>query len=30
VLTHPEWKGMIRNRMEDILEERTPSLTSFV
>ena len=30
VLTHPEWKGMIKNRMEDILEERMPSLTSFV
>lgn len=30
ILTHPEWKGMIRARMEGILEERTPSLTSFV
>ncbi len=30
VLTHPELKGMIRNRMEDILEERAPGLSSFV
>jgi NAD(P)-dependent dehydrogenase (short-subunit alcohol dehydrogenase family) len=30
VLTHPELKGMIRARMEDILEERSPSLSSFV
>jgi NAD(P)-dependent dehydrogenase (short-subunit alcohol dehydrogenase family) len=29
VLTHPEWKGMIRSRMEDILEERDPSLVAF-
>jgi NAD(P)-dependent dehydrogenase (short-subunit alcohol dehydrogenase family) len=27
VLTHPEWKQMIRHRMEDILEERTPTLS---
>jgi NAD(P)-dependent dehydrogenase (short-subunit alcohol dehydrogenase family) len=26
VLTHPEWKEMIRTRMEDILEERPPTL----
>ncbi len=25
ILTHPEWKGMIQQRMEDILEERNPS-----
>lgn len=30
VLTHPEWKGLIRQRMEDILEDRTPGLASFV
>jgi NAD(P)-dependent dehydrogenase (short-subunit alcohol dehydrogenase family) len=30
VLTHPEWKGMIRTRMEDILDDRTPALTGFV
>jgi len=30
VLTHPEWKGMIRTRMEDILEGRSPTLSSFV
>jgi NAD(P)-dependent dehydrogenase (short-subunit alcohol dehydrogenase family) len=29
VLTHPEWKGLIRARMNDILEERPPSLTTF-
>ena len=29
VLTHPEWKGLIRARMDDILEERTPSFTAF-
>jgi NAD(P)-dependent dehydrogenase (short-subunit alcohol dehydrogenase family) len=29
ILTHPELKGMIRARMEDVLEERTPSLTTF-
>ncbi len=29
VLTHPEWKGLIRTRMEDIVEERTPSFTAF-
>jgi len=26
ILTHPEWKGMIRTRMEDILEDRPPTL----
>ena len=25
VLTHPEWKDMVRTRMEDILEERKPT-----
>jgi NAD(P)-dependent dehydrogenase (short-subunit alcohol dehydrogenase family) len=25
VLTHPDWKDMIRARMDDILEERTPT-----
>jgi NAD(P)-dependent dehydrogenase (short-subunit alcohol dehydrogenase family) len=25
ILTHPEWKDMIRSRMEDILEERPPT-----
>ena len=25
ILTHPEWKPMIRTRMEDILEERSPT-----
>ena len=29
ILTHPEWKGLIRQRMEDILEERTPSIMMF-
>ncbi|MGB6838431.1 MAG: SDR family NAD(P)-dependent oxidoreductase [Dehalococcoidia bacterium] len=24
ILTHPEWKDMVRTRMEDILEERNP------
>jgi NAD(P)-dependent dehydrogenase (short-subunit alcohol dehydrogenase family) len=27
VLPHPQWKGFIRTRMEDILEERTPTLS---
>jgi NAD(P)-dependent dehydrogenase (short-subunit alcohol dehydrogenase family) len=27
ILTHPEWKSMIRTRMEDILEERPPTYT---
>jgi NAD(P)-dependent dehydrogenase (short-subunit alcohol dehydrogenase family) len=26
VLTHPEWKPAVRTRMEDILEERSPTL----
>jgi NAD(P)-dependent dehydrogenase (short-subunit alcohol dehydrogenase family) len=26
ILTHPEWKEAIRTRMEDILQERNPSL----
>ena len=26
ILTHPDWKSMIRTRMEDILEERPPTL----
>jgi hypothetical protein len=30
VLTHLEWKGMIRTRMEDILEERPPTFLAFV
>jgi len=25
ILTHPEWKGAIRTRMENILEERNPT-----
>jgi NAD(P)-dependent dehydrogenase (short-subunit alcohol dehydrogenase family) len=29
VLTHPEWKGLIRSRLEDILEDRPPTLASF-
>ena len=29
ILTHPEWKGMIRTRIEDILEERPPSFAGF-
>jgi short-subunit dehydrogenase len=29
ILTHPEWKDMIRTRMEDILEDRTPGSVSF-
>ena len=29
VLTHPEWKPMIEDRMRDILEERTPGFTMF-
>ena len=29
ILTHPEWKGLIRQRMEDILEERAPSIMMF-
>ena len=29
ILTHPEWKGMIRTRMEDILEERPPTFGGF-
>jgi NAD(P)-dependent dehydrogenase (short-subunit alcohol dehydrogenase family) len=26
VLTHPEWKGMIRQRMDDIMAERNPTV----
>jgi NAD(P)-dependent dehydrogenase (short-subunit alcohol dehydrogenase family) len=26
ILTHPEWKDRVRTRMEDILEERNPTL----
>jgi NAD(P)-dependent dehydrogenase (short-subunit alcohol dehydrogenase family) len=29
VLTHPEWKGLIRTRMEDILAERQPTFVQF-
>jgi NAD(P)-dependent dehydrogenase (short-subunit alcohol dehydrogenase family) len=29
ILTHPEWKGLIRTRMEDILEERPPAFAGF-
>jgi NAD(P)-dependent dehydrogenase (short-subunit alcohol dehydrogenase family) len=29
ILTHPEWKGLIRARLEDILAERTPGPVSF-
>ncbi len=29
ILTHPEWKGLIRTRMEDILEERPPTFAGF-
>jgi hypothetical protein len=25
ILTHPQWKSMIRHRMENILEERPPT-----
>ena len=25
ILTHPQWKSMIRHRMENILEERDPT-----
>lgn len=27
ILTHPEWKGQIRRRMEEILDERNPTYT---
>ncbi len=30
VLTHPDWKPMIRTRMEDILEERNPTFMTFL
>jgi len=30
VLTHPEWKVAVRERMENILEDRTPGVGSFV
>lgn len=30
VLTHPEWKEMIRQRMDDILDERTPAGFGFL
>jgi hypothetical protein len=30
VLTHPEWKGMIRQRLEDIMEGRAPALGTMV
>jgi len=26
IITHPEWKDRIRTRMEDILDERKPTL----
>jgi NAD(P)-dependent dehydrogenase (short-subunit alcohol dehydrogenase family) len=29
ILTHPEWKELIRTRMEDILEERPPTFAGF-
>jgi len=29
ILTHPDWKPMIRTRLDDILEERPPTPTSF-
>jgi len=29
VLTHPEWKALVRTRMEDILGDRVPSFTPF-
>ena len=29
VLTHPELKGLVRSRMEDILDERAPGMTTF-
>jgi NAD(P)-dependent dehydrogenase (short-subunit alcohol dehydrogenase family) len=29
ILTHPEWKNMIRSRMEAILAEQEPGFTSF-
>jgi len=25
ILTHPEWKGAIRHRLENVLEERPPT-----
>jgi NAD(P)-dependent dehydrogenase (short-subunit alcohol dehydrogenase family) len=30
VLPHPEWKGLVQTRMEDILAERTPTLSPVV
>jgi NAD(P)-dependent dehydrogenase (short-subunit alcohol dehydrogenase family) len=30
VLTHPEWKGMIRQRMDDIMAERNPTVAPIV
>jgi len=30
VLTHPEWKVAVRERMANILEDRTPGVASFV
>ncbi len=29
ILTHPDWKPMIRTRLDDILEERAPTPVSF-
>lgn len=29
ILTHPEWKPMIQTRLDDILQERPPTPTSF-
>jgi NAD(P)-dependent dehydrogenase (short-subunit alcohol dehydrogenase family) len=30
ILPHPEWKRLIRTRMEDILEERTPTMGALI